>query len=160
MNKLLSLFRKHPQPEPILEIIRAVRVLQKKRIPAVLIVEKSKVVDQAISAEEIVNKALSCPQGAIKLNFAEIRAVNCLLPFPKKICRKDFSDQELGCLGLSQNSKAIAISISKGGEVAIIYQNSIRRSISSKDLHSLFLFLLDENKERNVPVKYLAVKKA
>jgi hypothetical protein len=158
-RKFLQL-RKSSQPKPILEIVRATRVLQKRKISAVLIVEKNQLTDRSILAEEIISKLLACPQRIVKLSFTGIEKINQPLPFPRKVCRKDFSNQELGCLGLSQNSGAVVISISGGGEVAIVYQNSIRRSISSPDLHSLLLFLLTRDGAGAVSPRYLIVKKA
>lgn len=141
---MLSLFSNSQPATPIKEIIRAVRVLQKKRISAILVVEKSNQIKNSISAEEIIGRVLQSHQGAVRLNFEEIKSINCLLPFPEKVCRKEYSDQELGCLGLSQSSRAVIVSISASGEITVCYNNSLRRSISPQRLHSILVLLFNQ----------------
>jgi len=152
---------------PIKEIIQAVRILQKKNVSAVIAVKKGPEINNSISASEIVGKILRSSRRTIQLNLAEIELIGCLLPFPELLSQKGQSgaserltDQELGCLGLSQESPDMAvISISGSGELAVFYQSSIRRSITPYRLYIILKFLFTEDPRREFLARHLAVKK-
>lgn len=158
--RLFPFLNKRKQLDPIKEIVQAIRVLEKNRKASILVIEKSRFNSKPITAQEIVDQVLFSPRGAVRLNFREIKAINCLLPFPERLCQKELSDQELGCLGLSQHSQGVVVSISSSGELTISYQNSIRRLVNLQQLNSILETLFSQKKKISPPIKQLTVKKA
>jgi len=119
------------------EICQAIRILQSKNKIAVLVINKSEFGKKVALAQEIVDKATKCYQGVIKIDFQSVKTINCLLPFPEKVFQKQLTDLELGCLGYSQNSEAVIISIAKTGQVVIYHDNSIKKLDSVDKLSSI-----------------------
>jgi len=136
------------EQDPLVEIIRAVRILAKKKILATLVIEPIKETRSTISSQEIVGQALICNQGAVKLDLSQIKAVNCRLPFPNKVCDKEYTDQELACLGISQHSQSVIVAINQSGQISICYLNSIKKNITWQRLRIILEQIIQEKESR------------
>jgi len=136
---MLSLLTKNKPTlnQVVKEICQAIRILQSKNKATVLVINKSEFSNKVASAQEIISKSNNCYQGVVEINFQSVKTVNCLLPFPEKVFQKELTDLELGCLGYSQNSEAVIISIVKSGQITIYHNNSIKKLDSVTKLSSI-----------------------
>lgn len=152
---LLSFLFKQKKINYLTEIKRAVRILSKKSIEMIIVIERGQplnliIPDQvsnlSLSAENIIELAKN-KQGPIVISRDRIAATECLLPFPENIFFSQLTDSQLACLGVSQLSDAVSIVVSEGGRIALSCFNSIKTNLSIGEFDQLIdnIFDLENN---------------
>jgi diadenylate cyclase len=143
------------------ELIKAIPVLVKKRIGALIVIERSTGlkdwVDTGIPIEGIVTAELlvniffprsPLHDGAVIIQGNQIVAAGCYLPLTEDSnLGKELGTRHRAAIGISENSDAISIIISEEtGIISVAYDGSLTRYLDEKKLRALLVDLLSPEK--------------
>lgn len=144
------------------ELMKAIPVLVKKRIGALIIVERETGlkdivetgirVDGAVSAELLINiffPRSPLHDGAVILRGSQIVAAGCYLPLTDDpYLNKELGTRHRAGIGVTEISDAVAIMVSEEtGIISVSYNGVLTRYLDEKKLRSLLLELCAPNRE-------------
>ncbi len=158
MNRLLSfLFNQRNQTTFLTELVRAARVLSKKNISGILVVDMASVKNDQpslINSIELVSNFVRKKRESLVIEGQQIVDSNITPPFPENIYYHSLTDRQLACLGISQTREDFAILVEKDGKISLAYQSSIKTDLNSAQLESIIRTITNSSYEQK---KVLAV---
>ncbi len=159
-------FYREPDFDKMLaEILKAVRVLVKKRIGALIILERETglneiietgiPIDGQVSAELLINIFMPrspLHDGAAIIRRGRIMAAGCFLPLTENPnLSKELGTRHRAALGVSEQSDAVAITVSEEtGVVSIASSGKLTRYLDEKTLRQLLINLCKPKSALNI----------
>ena len=159
-GKLLHLFNhnehKKTSRKDIMPIVMACMSMSKQRVGALIVFERYIGLGDIINSGEVINANISqrlieniffknspLHDGAMIIRDGKIAAAGCVLPLSNNLdLGKDMGTRHRACLGIAENSDAIAIVVSEETGIISMAKNGVL--IRHFDRQSLYTRLIDE----------------
>ncbi|MBM4055936.1 MAG: TIGR00159 family protein [Planctomycetes bacterium] len=148
-----------PDHQAVDEILKAVSVLAKKRIGALIAIEResglSNFIETGIKLNANVTSELLCSvfwqgsplhDGAVIIRGQKISAAGCLFPLTgNKELSKDLGTRHRAAVGLTEETDAIVIVVSEEtGNVSAAYKGTLNRGVDERELKRILNELSSE----------------
>ena len=154
-----SLFRflkgnknQNTQKEEIMPIVMACLNMSKKKVGALIVIEKNFPLDDIARTGDIINADINqrlieniffknspLHDGAMIISHKRIRAAGCILPVSHNLnIPKELGLRHRAALGISQETDAIAIIVSEEtGGISIAYKGEFHLKLNAEELESM-----------------------